>query len=204
MSVKERCTLPSKPLVFTTLHPSEWYMEDTYISVIELQRDVKLLFMINAIHRLRILSALNTFIEDNNLNLAKQNSTKIQKWLPRFQEAGLDGWFTSIENKSTIEFAIRTDPSVLKILECHPIRLNWKNSWYTQDMNIIPKNWGTAYPLSSLEKPVKFILNSRFKPMIEAYQKQIAEEDPRGTAFSVLLENAEISYFDAPVEKVKW
>jgi len=38
--------------------------------------------------------------------------------------------------------------------------------------------------------------------MIELYQKQITEEDPRGTAFSVLVENADISYFDAPLESV--
>ena len=29
------CILPDKPMLFTTLHPSDWYAEDIFISVIE-------------------------------------------------------------------------------------------------------------------------------------------------------------------------
>jgi hypothetical protein len=48
------------------------------------------------------------------------------------------------------------------------------------------------------------ILNSRFKEQIENYQTQIKEQDLDGTAFSVLLKNAEITYIDAPLDTIKW
>lgn len=204
ISGEKLCTLPNKPVLFTTLHPSEWYMEDTYISVIELQRDVSLLFMIKAIHRLRIISALNDYLGIPNSNLQKQNYNKIKEWLPFFHKENLDGWFSSIENKSAVEFAIMNDINILKIVNCIPIRFNWNNSSYNKDMIIIPKQWGTEYPISSIKIPVTFILNRRYKPMIETYRKQIEDEDPRGTAFSILLENAKVIYFDSPLETIRW
>jgi len=191
-----------KPVLFSTLHPSEWYMENAYVSIIELQRDISLLFMVKMIYKLRVISAFNDYLGIPNSNLIKQNYNKIKE--DHLEKEQLDGWFSSIENKTTVEFAIINTPSVLKIIDCVPIRFNWNNSSYANDMTLIPKKWGTEYPISSVEIPIKCILNSRFKPMIEEYQKQISEEDPRGTAFSILLENADISYFDAPLEKIQW
>jgi hypothetical protein len=186
-----------------TLHPSEWYSEDYYITVVELQRDVSLLFMVNAIHKMRVFSSLNSYLQ-NETNLAKMVSNRIQCWLPFLRNEQLDGWFSSIENKTAIEFAIMNDPAILKIVECLPISFNWTNTNYNKNMELVPKKWGSKYPLSSHTLPVKFILNSRFKPQIERYQTQIAEEDPDGTAFSILLKNAEIDYFDAPLDTIKW
>jgi hypothetical protein len=201
------CTVsPRKPFLFTTLHPSEWLMvPNTYIATIELQRDIKLFFMISVIKRLRLFSALPNLLSTSINNAAiKQNTSKLREWLPYLQKEGFDGWFTSIESKTTIEFAIQSDSSILKIIDCSPNQLDWKNSRYTQNNTFIPKHWGSAYSISTLENPVRFILNSRFKPMIDDYQKQVAEEDPRGTAFSLLLENANSMYIDSPVEQVKW
>ena len=201
--IKKRCSLPEKPVIFMTLHPSEWSYEEFHISVVELQRDVTLLFMVKDIYRMRLYSSLNMYLE-NGTNLAKMDSNKIQCWIPFLKNETLDGWFSSIENKTAIEFAIMNDPTILKIIECLPITFNWTNSTYNRNMSLVPKNWGTRYPISSTILPVKFILNSRFKPQIEKYQEQIAEEDPNGTAFSILLKNAEIDYFDAPLETIKW
>jgi hypothetical protein len=71
-------------------------------------------------------------------------------------------------------------------------------------MELIPKNWGTKYKISSYNNPIKFILNSRFKPQIEEYIRVVSEQDIDGTAFSLILKNADISYFDAPLEKIDW
>jgi len=202
-SVNKLCSLPQKPVLFMTLHPSEWYSEDSHISVVELQRDVSLLFMVKQIHRMRIYSSLNNYLNKNN-NLAKMNYEKIKCWIPFLEKENLDGWFSSIENKTAIEFAIINDPSTLKIIDCMPINFNWTNTNYNDNLQLIPKNWGTKYKISSASLPIKLILNSRFKQQIEDYQKQVLEEDPYGTAFSVLLKNADISYFDAPIEKISW
>jgi len=206
ISFDKLCTLSDKsdrPLLFTTLHPSEWYMEDTHVSVIELQRDVTLLFMVKMIHKLRVISALNDYLGVPCSNLLKQNCNKIKKWMPFLQKENLDGWFSSIENRSAVEFAIINNPYVLKIIDCIPIRFNWNNSSLRSDFTVVPKQWGTTYPISSLKIPLKFILNSRFKPMIDTYKKEIME-DPGSTAFSIILENADISYFDAPVNSILW
>lgn len=197
------CSLPKKPMIFMTLHPSEWYMEDSFISVIELQREVTLLFMIKRIHNLRVFSSLNEFLSEKNSNLAKMNC-KIRAWLPHLQKEHLDGWFSSVENKTAVEFAIRNDPEMLSVIHCLPIQYNWTNSTYTNTMDYIPKNWGKMYPISSKTLPIRFHVNIRYKSQIEEYIRKDEAEDPKGTAFAVLLENAEISYFDSPLESIRW
>jgi hypothetical protein len=180
-----------------TLHPSEWYAEDSHISVIELQREVTLLFMVQSIHRMRVFSSLNAYLENGASNLAKMDYEKIKCWLPFLKKENLDGWFSSIENKTSVEFAVLNDPSVLKIVECLPIHFNWANSTYNK-----PKNWGTTYEIT--KTPIRFVLNSRFKSQIEEYERQVARDDPDGTAFSVLLKTATIDYIEAPLETIKW
>jgi hypothetical protein len=202
-SSNKLCDLPSKPVLFMTLHPSDWYAEDSHISVIELQKEVTLLFMVRHIRNMRIFSSLNNHI-GNGKNLEKMNYEKIKCWLPFFQKEKLDGWFSSIENKNTIEFAILNDPSILKIVECLPIEYNWMNSTINNNMELIPKNWGTKYKISTYNIPIKMILNSRFKDIIETYMQQVSEQDPYGTTLSLILKNASITYIDAPLENIKW
>lgn len=201
-SVSQLCTIPNKPVIFTTLHPSEWYYEDAYISIIELQRDVTLLFMIQTIRQLRLFSSLNTFLGIPNSNLAKMNYETIKSWIPFLRYESLDGWISSIENKTAVEIALINDPTILKLISCSPIKYNWTNSRYNNN-SFIPKNWGTTYPLST--ETVQMLLHSRFKPQIEAYLKQLAEDDPYGTAFSLLLTNANITYINSStVENIRW
>ena len=204
------CILPAKPVIFLTLHPSEWYMEDVHIAVIELQRDVNLLFMIKDIIQMRIISSLNDFLDKPNSNLAKMNYENVKKWIPYIQNEGLDGWMSSIENKTAIEFAVINDPSILKIVDCLPIHYNWSNSTinYNDAENtstFTAKNWGTMYPVYSRMYPIQLNIHERFREKLNAYKKKVQDEDPLGTAFSVLLENASITYFDGEVDKsIRW
>lgn len=203
VSKDKLCSLPNKSVIFMTLHPSEFYYGDAYLSMIEIQKDISLLFMVKYIHKMRIYSSLDEYIEEKT-NLAKINYNKIISWIPFLERENLSGWFSSIENKTAIEFAIVNDTSILKIIDCSPLLYNWKNSTYNKDMKLIPKQWGENYSISSMQMPVEFIINSRFKPQIEEYQRQVSEEDPFGTAFSILLNNAKITYFDAPLQIIKW
>jgi len=197
------CILPDKPMLFTTLHPSDWYAEDIYISVIELQRDIELLFMVSLIHKTRIFSSLNKYLGENNTNLAKMNYGRIKSWLPFLQSEKLDGWFSSIENGYAIELALIHDPTILKILECNPIRYNWTNSKYVNN-SITPKHWGSVYPLSATTIPFQLVLNERYRTQIENYKKLIASEEPLSTTLSIILENADINYFEGAVDDIKW
>lgn len=203
-SATELCELPDKPVIFMTLHPSEWHIENTHVSVIELQRDVSLLFMVKLIHNVRIFSSLNDYLDSNSNNLTKMQYDKIKTWLPNFKRESLDGWMSSIENKTAIEFAIINDPSIIKLVDCLPIQYNWSNSTYNNNYEFVPKKWGTAYPLYTKQYPIEFHIHSRFRPQIESYKQIMEESDMLGTAFSVILENAEITYFDGPVETIKW
>jgi hypothetical protein len=203
-STSSLCKLPKKPVLFLTLHPSEWHYEDAYISVVELVREVNLLFMIKYIHQLRILSALNEFLEEPHNNMAKTNYDNIQKWIPSMQKESLDGWLSSIENRTAIEFAIINDPSILRLVECNPIKFNWTNTNYNKDMILVPKKWGTTYAIHTNAMPLQMHLHKRFRPQIEAYKKKVEEEDPDGTALSLLLKNATVTYFDGPIDKISW
>ena len=187
-----------------TLHPSEWYSEDAHVSVIELKRDVNLLFMVREIHAFRILSALNDFIGTQRGNMIKMDCEKVKKWIPYLQQESLDGWFSSIENKTAVEFAILNDPNILDIVECEPIIFNWNNSTYNNNNALVPKKWGSVYPIHSQTHPISLIINSRFQPQIENYIRRVSDEDSRGTAFSILLENANITYVNSRLHAFNW
>jgi hypothetical protein len=158
--------------------------------------------MIKLITNTKIISALNDFLGKSNSNLAKMNYANIQKWIPFLQIESMQGWLSSIENKTTIEFAIINDVS-LKLIECLPIRFNWTNTSYN-NVSVVPKNWGSIYPIHLHLTPVKMNLHIRFQKQIKQYMQQMEEEDPNGTAFSLLLQNAHITYFDGPIHSIQW
>jgi hypothetical protein len=192
-------------MIFMTAHPSEWNSNEVHISVIELQHDVKLLFMITLIKQLRIFSSLGNILGSPGNNMRKMKYDNIKQWIPHLEREGLDGWFSSIENKGAVEFAVINRPDTLKIVECLPVEHDWNNTGYSVDGNIVPKKWGSIYPIFSKSHHIKFILNSRFKPQIEQYLRILDEEgDAEGTALAVLLRNAEITYFDADIHYTKW
>ena len=91
---------PNKPMLFTTIHPSEWEGINDYVVKIQLKRDVELLFMISGFKKIFIFSLLN--------NLSKQSDKKLKCFVEKLKEQNLDGWFSSIENKSQIEITIIT------------------------------------------------------------------------------------------------
>ena len=137
------------PLLFTTLHPSEWSETDNYISRIQLLRDINLLFMVDKIKKTNIYSALSIFLGVPNSNVeAKRNKELVKHWIPEMVKEQLDGWFTSIENGNTVEFAIFNDSHILKIIDTTEYENNSKHTVYNSNDNSIlnPKNWGTKYP----------------------------------------------------------
>lgn len=204
VGIKSRCELPKKTIIFTTYHPSEWYFDDAFVSVIELQRDVELLFMIDIIRNMRIYSALNSLLDKNNSNLMKMKSDNCTMWTQYLQEENLDGWFTTIENKSPVEFAIHNDPSILKLISCEPLQRNWTNSYYSRKNGmLIPKDWGTIYPVYT-EKSIQFIIPKRYEIMLETYKTQVQEQDTNGTALYLLLKNGKITYTNEPFTKIQW
>jgi hypothetical protein len=203
-SNSELCELPQSPVFFLTLHPSDWYYTDQNIAVMELQRDVTLVFLIGTIRILRLHSALNNLLNIPRGNIKKMETEYINTWLPYIRKEHLDGWLSSIESKSTIEFCIINDPGIFKLIECKPADPDWVNTQYTENGNLLFKNWGSIYPIGTHNLPVTISLHSRYKPQIEGYMARVEEEEPNGTTLYILLKNAHISYFDSHVAPVKW
>lgn len=197
------CERPDKPMIFTTFHPSEWYRNsEDVVSVIELQQDVSLLFMVQGIRHLRIFSALGNLLDKPGSNLMKMRIEYLTKFRPWLEKEQFDGWFSTIEGKTAIEVALINNPAVYKVVECAPIQWSWNNSTIGNDGALVPKKWGSVYPVV-IPTP-RLTLNARFRPQLEAYIAEIARDDPGGTAFSRILEEADIRYVDAAAALIKW
>jgi hypothetical protein len=137
-------TLQEKSILSLTLHPSDWYTEDSFVSVIELRRDVSLLFMIKNIYKTRLYSS---------------------NYLPKINTS-FDGWFLSFRYYSIL-FTIRNDPSILKIVSCLPLTYDWTNSIPKQWGNTY-KLFSELFPVK-LELNIKYksILETYQKEMTE-------------------------------------
>ena len=195
------CEKPEKPMIFLTFHPSEWYRNsEDYVSTVELQRDVSLFFMVQGIRRLRVFSALNTLLNKPDQNLMKMRNENLACYKSFLERERFDGWFSTIEGKTAVEVALLNNP--YKLIECVPIQWSWRNSHMTDNGNLIPKMWGNVYPIGV--HPARLTLNAIFRPQIEDYRAEIEREDPGGTAFSRILDTAEIRYIDAPVRPIRW
>lgn len=129
-----------KPMLFCTLHPSEWEGINEYVTRIELKKDVSLFFMIKGFKKTHIFSALDTLINKPGNNLAKTNDVNLSCYTKCLLKDQFDGWITSIENKADIEVALINDSRTFSYLPSEDLRRNWRNS----------NNWNNAITLKKL------------------------------------------------------
>ena len=188
----------------TVFHPSEWTGYDNeYIVKIRLKRDIEVLFWISGFKKHYILSNqpekkskdfLKQIKNSKSFNLLCSNDKVILT--EQIRKEKLDGWFSSIENRSHIEVSIANDPSIFEAGPSEPLRRNWRNG-NCLGGSATSKNWGEAYPVSSRTLPLVFRLNARYKPLIEEYIRYGRESTyPLEYALQVILENAIINYLD--------
>jgi len=187
-----------KPMLFCTFHPSD-YMGDNYnyVSFVKIKKDISLLFMIDFIGRTHIFSSLEKLINHHKKNLAKQNDNVLKILSKDLKKENFDGWFSSIENRSTVEIALINNKDIYEIIETKEIKKNWNNGHYTGNNNniIILKNWG-KFKICTLETPVILNINKIYEEMFRRYKiyelksKFIGEQ-----TFQIILNNAHINYF---------
>jgi hypothetical protein len=172
---------PEKKLLYTILHPSEWIGYDSeYIVRIRLKRDIEVLFFISEFRKHYVLS--------------NQDEKKSAEFLEKLQKENLDGWLSSIENRSHVEVAIINDPTIFEVISFEPLRKNWRNGNCLGGISEC-KNWGTLYPISSRTIPIVLHLNEKYKRLIEEYiQYGLESKYPFEYAFQVILENAYKKY----------
>jgi len=194
---------PEKSLLFCTFHPSEWEGVNEYVVKIKLKRELKLLFMISSFHKHFIYSSLDNL--SNNRNYMSKLSEKKRKcFVKKLKKENFDGWFSSIENKSQIEIAIINDNVLYSVISFENLRRNWRNGNNLNNI-ITKKNWGNIYDISSINLPITFNINDRYKNMIEEYIKYgLKSKYPYEYIFQIILNNAKINYHKAKFINIDW
>ena len=190
-----------KPMLFCVFHPSEWEHINNYVTRIELQREVSLLFMIDGFEKIHVFSALNTLIDKPGLNLAKMFDGNLACYSQKLRDEGLDGWFSSIENRGTVEIALVNNSSIFSSSSSEILRRNWRNSNNLNNI-VTTKNWGTLYPICTT---IYLNINERFRRHIETYNKRnIDSIFPNDFIFQILLANANITYHTSLLHFKHW
>jgi hypothetical protein len=182
-----------KPLLFCTFHPSEWSF-GKYIHYIKLEKDVRLLFMVEDIQHNRVYSALPDIIKNSRENLSKMNISIQKKMKKILKSEYFDGWFTSIENKPTVEIALFNDRKIFSHIQSHKMKIYWRNC--NQYNNVIQiKEWGNFYKISFIEKKMKLCIHERYKNIFEKYKKNEKKSKFLSNyIFQLLLDFANIKF----------
>jgi hypothetical protein len=194
-----------KPMLFCTFHPSEWDGINDYVTFIKLKRDISLLFMIEKFKKKYIFSSLSSFINNKNENLAKKYNSNLYCFVNELKHENFDGWFTSIENKSTVEVSLINNLDLFETIKTEELRRNWRNANNLNNIITI-KNWGKKYPICSIKKNIIFKLNERYKKMIEDYINYGLKSDfPYDNVLNIIFDNAEFYYSKYESKyQIKW
>ena len=186
-----------KPFLFCVFHPSEWGASSIKVTKVCLKKDISLFFMIHDINKLKITSELNKLIYHENKNLSKQNIDVLKCLSEYLKKDNFDGWFSSIENKNTIEISLINNDEIFEILVTEKLKKKWKNSNEENNGIKVLKQWGSTYPICSIEFPLIFNINIIYKKLIDDYLEfEKISEYINDTAFQVILKNAIINYHE--------
>jgi len=177
-----------KPFLFTTLHPIDW--GNKYIVKIKLLRNIKVLFMIDKIEcNKNIISGLPILINNNSYNsdLNKQKDTNLIIYKKYLEIEKLDGWFSSIENGSTVEVALLNNnffeiSNICEYIYIPYIREKNIDNCFEPDPifdcdlnNKIKTNicFGEKYELSFVKNKINFYLNHKYKKYVDDIKRKI-------------------------------
>jgi hypothetical protein len=183
-----------KPFLFCSFHPSEYGMIGEYVTKIKLKKDTSLFFMISSIKKAKIYSALNNLTNHPSKNLAKRHKSELIILSNRLKIEKFDGWFSSIENKGTVEATFINNLDIFEIIDSNPLVNNWRNGNFNNDVVNI-KNWGRKYSVCTINFPALLNINETYKTMIEEYINFEKESKLiNNFVFQVILKNAIINY----------
>jgi len=183
-----------KPFLFCTLHVSEFGIIGDFVTKIKLKKNVSLFFMIDSLKKARIYSALNNLTNHPNKNLSKKNKSELIILSNILKKEKFDGWFSSIENKGTVEAAFINDPHIFEIIESSPLINNWRNGNFNNDVLNI-KNWGKKYSVCTINYPASLNINEKYREMIKGYIDFEKESKLiNNFVFQIILKNAVINY----------
>lgn len=182
------------PFLFCTFHPSEWWNLNEIVLRVKLLREVRLLFMIKDFRKAHINSSLNE-LSNNSDYLSKLKNTMKYCFREYLLKEDFDGWFSSIENRTTIEVALINKLDTYEIISKESLLLNRNNR-----NNLLAK-----YKISSIDYPLTFNINERYKEKIKEYLDYCSKFGfINDFVFQVILGNAVINYHKYNYEKIEW
>jgi len=187
--------------LFCSFHPYDYEgINSKYVNIIKLKKDIKLFFMVSELKinksNKRIHSAFSNFFNKDKKNLSIINNNKITEFANKLNHTKLDGWFSSIEDKSGIEVALLNNKNLYECIGANNFNSNW-NFIYENNNNKSYINIGKKYKICTNEEPAILIINEKFKNNIEKYKKRISSENFIPTTIvEIVLYNAIILYFD--------
>lgn len=188
------------PIIDMYLHPLDFdYICESYIQYIKLEKDVKLLFMINEeLDKDMIKSDIDNIINSNRDIYSRIREISIIELSQLLKEENLDGYFTTnynskIDNNNIIIGLLNNKniyPQTFKIIKTQKIDNRLRQ--------LCKKKNNSKFKLCSIEKPIQFDLNIRYNDLIEKYTSKINEKiqhTSKINIFDIILENAIINYF---------
>jgi hypothetical protein len=197
---------PEKPMLFLTFHPRDW--QGKYTTRIKLRRDISLFFMVNpdVSWGSSISPLLNTLTKKKGRNLNKQLNSNLKCYIPYLINENFDGWFSTIEGRTTVEIALINNLDSYDIIssELHN-NTNYEYGGYNHNNNtlFIPAKYGDKYPIHTEVFPIKLILNYRYKEFINSY-KEHSIQSHYEFPFQIVLKNAEIEYVKKEYNDIFW
>lgn len=190
----------AKPILFCIFHPSEWNITNEYVTYIKLKKDISLLFMIESCNKARIFSSLNLFTDHPSLNLAKKYPDQLYCYVNELKKENFDGWFSSIENKVTVEVALINDPTLFEIIKTEKLQRVWRNGGEDR-----LKDWGKKFNICTIENPVILNIHERYIEILDGYKRyELNSNFVKEFVFQIILENAIIHFHEGTVKKIKW
>jgi hypothetical protein len=182
-------------MIFFTFHPSEWaFFRDDVTTKVELTKPVRLFFMVKTIYRQRIISLIHIIKNSNTIvrgHLYRHKDINLDSFIPYLTAENLDGWFTTVCNQTAVDVALINDSSYYKVLSTE--RTNREMSLYPEYKENL------YYPLYTLQFPIKLHIHKKYKAAIDDYVRM-----GDNFAFQIILENAQIEYFDGPDKDILW
>ena len=194
------------PFLFCSFHPSEWWNLNEIVLRVQLKRDVRLLFMIKDFRKAHINSSLNE-LSNNRDYLSKLKNTRKYCFREYLLKEDLDGWFSSIENRTTIEVALINKLDTYEIISKESLLNNFSNLLNRNNRNnlLSNKKWGILYKISSIDYPLIFNINERYKEKIKEYLDYCSKFGfINDFVFQVILGNVVINYHKYNYEKIDW
>lgn len=152
--------------------------------------------MINDFRKAHINSSLNE-LSNNRDYLSKLKNTRKYCFREYLLKEDLDGWFLSIENRTTIEVALINKLDTYEIISKESLLNNFSNLLNRNNRNnlLANKKWGILFNISSIDYPLIFNINERYKEKIKEYLDYCSKFGfINDFVFQVILGNSIINY----------